>query len=345
MADRARFRGTGYGGTRRRKRRTVEHLPGRETGRAARLIDRGVCYNVNRVGEARVGGRILITGGRGMLGRDLCAVFSATHTCMPVGRAEADITDYPAIADLIRRESPSLVIHAAAYTDVDGCERDPDTAYRVNAMGTWNVAAAARSCGARLVAVSTDFVFDGETDRPYTEFDAPRPINHYGASKLAGEKWAARACHETYIVRTQWLYGVHGRNFPYTILRAAAAGRPLRVARDEIGTPTYTLDLARKIAEIVEQPLYGIYHVGNAGSCSRYELACEVLRQAGVRPVSLEPIPAAEWPSPTRRPAYSVLRHYALELMGRDDLRPWQDALGDFVDAARGAGTLDEILG
>jgi dTDP-4-dehydrorhamnose reductase len=288
--------------------------------------------------------KVLTTGGRGQLGRDLTTVFGAAHDCVPIGRAEADITDFDSVMAVIRAEAPDLVLHAAAYTDVDGCERDADTAYRVNALGSWNVAAATRACGARLVAISTDFVFDGETHRPYTEFDAPNPINLYGASKLAGEGLAVRACPESYLVRVQWLYGVHGRNFPYTILRAAAAGRPLRVACDEVGTPTYTLDVARKIAEIVERPLYGTYHVANQGSCSRYELAREVLRLAGVEPVSLEPISAAEWSSPVRRPAYSVLRHYALELMNRDDMRPWQEALREFVAAARAAGKLSEVL-
>jgi dTDP-4-dehydrorhamnose reductase len=287
--------------------------------------------------------KILITGGRGMLGRDLCAAFGAEHACIPVGRAEAHIADFDAVAALVRSVSPDLVIHAAAHTDVDGCERDPDLAFRVNAAGSWNVAAAARSVEARLVVISTDFVFDGTSDRPYTELDPPHPINHYGASKLAGEELAARACPETYIVRTQWLFGVHGRNFPYAILGAAVAGRPLRVARDEIGAPTFTLDLARKVAEIVARPQYGVYHVCNAGSCSRYELAEEVLRLAGVTPVSIEPIRASEWPSPTRRPAYSVLRRYALEMTGRDDLRPWQDALAGFLTEARAAGKLAEL--
>jgi dTDP-4-dehydrorhamnose reductase len=284
--------------------------------------------------------KIVITGGRGMLGTDLCAVFGAENTCVPLGRAEADVSDSDAIAAAIRGEAPDLVIHAAAHTDVDGCERDPDLAFRVNALGTWNVAAAARACGARLVMISTDFVFDGESKQPYTEFDAVNPINHYGRSKRAAEQLAARACPESYVVRTQWLYGVHGRNFPYTILRAAAAGKPLRVAHDEVGSPTFTRDVARTVAEIVKRPLYGTYHVSNAGACSRFELTREILRQAQIQPTSLEPISARDWPSPTRRPAYSVLRRYALELMGRDDMRPWQDAMADFLSAAQAAGKL-----
>jgi dTDP-4-dehydrorhamnose reductase len=287
--------------------------------------------------------KIAITGGRGMLGSDLCAVLGAENICIPLGRSEANVSDSDAISAVIRAAAPDLVIHAAAHTDVDGCERDPDLAFRVNALGTWNVAAAARACGARLVTISTDFVFDGESRRPYTEFDAVNPINHYGASKCAAEQLAVRACPESYVVRTQWLYGVYGRNFPYAILRVAAAGKPLRVADDEVGSPTYTKDVALKVAEIIQRPLYGTYHVSNAGACSRFDLAREILRQADIEPVSLEAISARDWPSPTRRPAYSVLRRYALEMMGRDDVRSWQDAMADFLSAARAAGKLDDL--
>lgn len=278
-----------------------------------------------------------------MLGTDLCVVFGAENDCVPLGRNEANVSDHEAISAVIRAAAPDLVIHSAAHTDVDGCERDPDLAFRVNALGTWNVASAARACGARLVTISTDFVFDGESRQPYTEFDPVHPINHYGASKRAAEQLAVRACPESYVVRTQWLYGVHGRNFPYAILRAATAGKPLRVADDEVGSPTFTKDVALKVAEIIQRPLYGTYHVSNAGSCSRFELASELLRLAGIQPVALDAISAKDWPSPTRRPAYSVLRRYALELMGRDDMRSWQDALADFLSAARAAGKLDEL--
>jgi dTDP-4-dehydrorhamnose reductase len=283
--------------------------------------------------------KIAITGAAGQLGHDLLAELSPRHDCHGLTRAQADVTDYAALTRCLGPLQPDLVIHAAAYTDVDGCERDPDRAYQVNAVGTWNVAAAATACGAAVAVVSTDFVFDGEKREPYTEFDTPNPLSHYGASKLAGERAAQAANPRTYIIRTQWLYGVHGRNFPYAILRAAARG-VVKVVADQTGAPTYTPDLARQIGRIIETPRYGIYHANNAGSCSWCEFTQELYRLAGLDPSIVHPIPSSEWPTPTRRPAYSVLRRYAFELMGLDDARPWQEAARDFIDAARAAGKL-----
>jgi len=296
--------------------------------------------------------RILITGGRGMLGTDLCEILGWEHDCTPVGTAEMDVTSLAAVTERVHAERPELILHSAAYTDVDGCERDPDRAFRVNALGTWHVASAAASIGAAVIVISTDFVFDGQQQAPYTEFDATRPISEYGASKRAGEQLAAGACPRCTIVRTQWLYGIHGRCFPDTLLRAAAAGRPLRVVSDQIGAPTFTRDVAGKIAHLLRgpgargeagagvPPLLPIYHINNSGACSWYDFAVAILRGAGFDHVPIEPIPAAEWPSPAPRPAYSVLRRRALELVGADDLRPWQDALAEFLQErqARGAG-------
>jgi dTDP-4-dehydrorhamnose reductase len=283
--------------------------------------------------------KIAITGAAGQLGRDLLDELAPWHDCHGLTRAEADITDYAALSHSFERLQPDLVIHSAAYTDVDGCERDPDRAYQVNAIGTWNVAAAAHACGAAVAMVSTDFVFDGAKREPYTEFDATHPLSHYGASKLAGEQAAQAANPRTYVIRTQWLYGVHGKNFPYAILRAAARGE-VKVVADQVGAPTYSPDLARMIGQIIATPRYGIYHANNAGSCSWYEFAVELYRLAGLDPAILQPIPSAEYPSPTRRPSYSLLRRCALELMGMDNARPWQTAAREFIEGARAAGTL-----
>lgn len=283
--------------------------------------------------------KIAITGAAGQLGRDLLAELAPHHDCHGLTRAEADVTDFASLSRCLNELRPDLVIHAAAYTDVDGCERDPTRAYRENTVGSWNTAAAAHVCGAAVAVVSTDFVFDGEKREPYTEFDATNPLGHYGASKLAGEQAALRANPRTFILRAQWLYGIHGKNFAYAILRAASRGE-VKVVADQIGAPTYTVDLARMIGRIIETPRYGIYHANNAGSCSWYEFAVELYRLAGLDPAILRPIPSSEWPSPTRRPAYSVLRRTALELMGLDDARPWQEAAREFVEAARAAGKL-----
>lgn len=283
--------------------------------------------------------RIAITGAAGQLGRDLLAALIPHHECLGITRSEADVTDYAAISCCLGALKPELVIHSAAYTDVDGCERNPDQAYLVNAIGAWNVAAAAHACGAAVAVISTDFVFDGSKREPYTEFDPTNPLSHYGASKRAGEQAALAANPRTYIIRTQWLYGVQGRNFPYAILRAASRGE-VKVVADQVGAPTYSPDLARTIRHIIETPRYGIYHANNAGSCSWYEFAVELYRLAGLDPAIIKPIPATEYPTPTRRPAYSVLRRYALELMGLDDARPWQEATEEFIAEARAAGKL-----
>jgi dTDP-4-dehydrorhamnose reductase len=283
--------------------------------------------------------KIAITGAGGQLGHDLLAELGLQHDCYGLTHAEAEVTDFGSLSRCFSLLRPDLVIHAAAYTDVDGCERDPDRAFRVNAVGAWNVSAAAHACAAAVAMISSDFVFDGEKRQPYTEFDVANPLSHYGASKRAGEQAALAANPRTYVIRTQWLFGVHGKNFPYAILRAASRGE-VRVVADQVGAPTYSVDLARLIGRIIETPRYGIYHANNAGSCSWYEFAVELYRLAGLDPGIIQPISSSQYPSPTRRPAYSVLRRYALELMGLDDARPWQDAAKEFIAMARAAGTL-----
>lgn len=285
--------------------------------------------------------KILITGGRGMLGTDLCAVLGGDHVCVPVGSAEADVTDPVAVSALVARERPDVIVHAAAYTDVDGCERDPDRAFRVNALGAHHVAVAAAQAGCALFLVSTDYVFDGRAATPYTEFDLPHPINRYGASKRAGEELALRACARCSVIRTQWLYGAHGRNFVAAIRRAAGEGRPLRVVADQVGAPTWTRDLAAGIGQLVsrvergDRQLLPIYHLNNAGACTWHEFALAILEGAGHCGLPVTPIATADWPTPARRPGYSVLRRYALELSGEDRARPWQEALAEFLENSR----------
>lgn len=292
--------------------------------------------------------KVLVTGANGMLGIDLCAELeSAGHTVIRVDAAvreglsvpawvRVDVTDTKEIEACLLYHQPDVVIHAAAYTDVDGCERNPDLAFRVNAFGAWNIAAV---CGAHRITlfyISTDFVFDGAKQTPYTEFDIPNPLSHYGASKLAGERFVASLCPRHFIVRTSWLFGVHGKNFPDIILRKAAVQTEIGVVCDQVGSPTYAPDLSRALIALLDSPLYGTYHITNSGHCSWYEFARKAVELAGIKTVEIKPTPAELWPSPTRRPAYSVLRHYALELQGRDNLPPWPQALAHFI-AARSA--------
>ncbi len=294
--------------------------------------------------------KVLVTGANGMLGIDLCVELeTAGHSVI---RADAgvregmtvpawvhvDVTNTKEIEECVLYHQPDAVIHAAAYTDVDGCERNPDLAFRVNGLGTWNLAAV---CGAHritLVYISTDFVFDGTKETPYTEFDTPNPISHYGASKLAGERYVTQLCPRHFIVRTSWLFGIHGKSFPDTILRKAASQLEIGVVCDQFGSPTYVPDLSRTLVGLLESPLYGTYHVTNAGHCNWFEFARKAVELAGLKNVEVKPMPAETWPSPTKRPAYSVLRHYALELQGKDNLPPWPQALTLFIAARQAKG-------
>ena len=286
--------------------------------------------------------RVLVTGANGMLGTDLCEMLEAaghevvrTDVAAHNGDREykwesLDITDTHQVARCLLNHQPNCVIHAAAYTDVDGCERNPDLAFRVNGLGTWNIASV---CGAHhitLIYISTDFVFDGSKGEPYTEFDPSNSLNHYGASKLAGEQYVRQLCRQHFVARTAWLFGIHGPSFPSKMLELAKTRTDLSVVVDQVGCPTYTRDLVHALLELLPSQLYGTYHITNAGACSWYEFAKTTLELAGVN-ITVHPMPADKWPSPTKRPHYSVLRNYAFELQGRKLLRPWKDAVVEYL--------------
>jgi len=277
--------------------------------------------------------KVMITGAKGMLGTDLCQVLARDHDLISVDVDDFDVTDAPAVSEFVARHRPEMVIHCAAWTDVDGCERDPERAFQQNATGTWHVASASADVGAAMVYLSTDFVFDGTKGEAYTEFDRPNPINVYGASKLAGEHLVRTLVAHHYIVRTAWLFGKRGRNFVRSILSKAADQQELLVVADQLGSPTYTGDLAAAIAELVVggRLVPGTYHLVNSGLCSWAELAAEALRLAG-KATRVKPMPGSEWPSPARRPACSALRSAWLELRSLPALRKWEEALADYLD-------------
>lgn len=290
--------------------------------------------------------RVAVTGAAGRLGRALIAALEDAPYTGPFGplawtRADLDL-DRPDPASLLRRDRPELVVHAAAWTDVDGCARDPDLALRRNGLATGILASDCAAAGVDLVVVSTNEVFDGRrTDgRGYGPGDATNPINPYGASKLDGERrataaYAAAPGPQLGIVRTAWLYGPPGSDFPSKILaaadRARAADEPLRVVGDEVGSPTYTLDLADAIVELIGSgDVRGVHHIVNAGSASRADWARELLRRAGVD-AAIEEVPASTWPRASTPPAWAVLE--PTPLPGGEPLRPWPAALADYVPA------------
>ncbi len=277
--------------------------------------------------------RVLITGGDGQLGRALRKVLDG-HTVLSTDLDEMDITDFKATRRVIGQFEPAVVIHAAAYTNVDGCELDQDGAYLVNALGTQYVALACESVGAAMVYISTNCVFDGTKGSPYLEFDVPHPISVYGWSKLAGEQVVQGLTNRFYIVRTSWLYGEGGRNFVNTVIRLAAERDGLNMVADEIASPTYALDLAAALVKLIQIPAYGIYHLTNAGFCSRYEFASEVLRLIGRGGFPLHPINLKDYERPSRPPLYSPLRNLCAARLGIE-LRPWDEALRDFICLSR----------
>jgi dTDP-4-dehydrorhamnose reductase len=279
--------------------------------------------------------KIAIFGIQGQLGRELELVLSDFHV-IPMLYEQVDITDAGAVRNAVTTADPDWVINAAAMTQVDKCETEEPLAYEVNALGARHVARATGEVDARLVHVSTDYVFDGAKNGPYVETDVPRPLNVYGKTKLAGERFVQTECATSYVVRTSGLYGTHecwgkGTNFVETMIRLSRERTELKVVHDEVLTPTFTEDLAVHVRRIIESaPPVGIYHATNEGSCSWFDFATEIFRQTGT-PITLEGITSAEWGAPAKRPANSVLENAALEAAGLNAFADWRDALGRYL--------------
>ncbi len=260
--------------------------------------------------------RVLVTGAGGQLGHELVEAFSAPgHDVVACDVSTFDVSDREQTLQAICHVRPDAVVHTAAWTDVDGCEGDPDRAFAVNALGTRHVAEAARLAGARVCYVSTDYVFDGAAGRPYTEWDAPNPLSVYGRSKLGGE--AVLGPDDT-VVRTSWLCGRQGRNFVKTVLGRARQGRQLTVVDDQHGCPTFADDLAGAISRLVAARLPGVFHVTNQGPTTWYGFARDVVAAAGLDTALVKPIATTDLqpPRPAKRPAYGVLDNAALRLSG-----------------------------
>lgn len=288
--------------------------------------------------------RIAVTGANGQVGRALQRVATERDNVelIPFASSALDVSDAAAVRDALVPLAPDRIIHAAAFTDTDACEVQRDRAYAVNAFGTGYVAAVAAQLGCPLLAIGTNYVFDGERDEPYDEFDLPNPRSIYARSKWAGEVAAARTGAPLLIVRTAMIYAEEGRNFIRTMLALAERGTPLRVVADQWGQPTYATDLARGLLALAQQPVPGVYHLTNTGKASWYQWACATFRIAGLQP-EVSPIPAAEFPRPCAPPANGVLVNRAAARLGVT-LPPWQDGLYRcLARMGRGVQALDAV--
>jgi dTDP-4-dehydrorhamnose reductase len=272
-----------------------------------------------------------------MLGVDLCEILSREHEVAGVDIEEGDLSSTKKTRELVESVSPEIVVHCAAYTDVDGSETERDNAFLVNGQGTRNVALACSKIGAGLLYVSTDYVFDGKSDRPYTEADTPSPAGAYGASKLAGEQHVQSLMPTSFIVRTSWLFGLHGRNFVDTIIRLGQDRDSIEVVDDQVGCPTFTRDLGFALSQVMNSESYGVYHVCNSGSCSWYDFAKEILRQWGDSETEVVPVATARLGRPAPRPPFSVLDTSLFEKTFGSSLRSWKEALAEYLELRRSA--------
>ena len=280
--------------------------------------------------------KLLVVGHQGQLGKDMmlrasASGFAAEGVDFPV----LDITSEAGVAAAVGRYKPDAIINCAAYTAVDKCEQEEAAAFAVNAGGAKNLALAARKHGAKLVHISTDYVFDGTKKAPYVESDAPNPLSVYGKSKLAGEKLLLETYDRYFIFRIAWLYGTRGNNFLKTIRSRAqqrkGTGEPLRVVNDQIGTPTYTMHVCNQILSMVSGERFGLYHCTNEGQCSWFDFARAIVRAYAI-PVDVVPCTTEEFPRPAPRPANSVLENERLKKLGMNIMPQWEKGLEEYLE-------------
>jgi dTDP-4-dehydrorhamnose reductase len=274
--------------------------------------------------------KVLIIGSEGMLGHDLVDILSVENKISTTTIDTLDITDIQKTIETVKNINPDVVVHAAAFTDVDGSESNPDIAYKVNSIGTRNVAVACQEADSALVYICTDYVFDGTKGSSYQEYDQTNPLSIYGKTKHLGEVYIRDILNKFYIVRTSWLYGYHGPNFITTMLNLAEKYDSISVVGDQIGSPTYTVDLATAIAQLIKNPSYGIYHITNSDHCSWYEYAQEIFKIAGIN-MDITPVTTEEYGSPAPRPKYSVLENYNWKMEGFPEIRSYKTALREYM--------------
>lgn len=275
--------------------------------------------------------KVLVTGYSGQLGYDVVIVGkSSGHEMHGTSSKDLDITNKQRVFTYLEMLKPDVVIHCAAYTAVDKAEDDQERCYEVNVIGTKNLAEAARVIGAKFVYISTEYVFDGRGNEPYTEIDSPNPVCYYGKTKLEGEKVVQSVLDRYYIVRISWVFGVNGDNFIKTMLRLAETRNKLKVVGDQFGSPTYTIDLSRLLIDMMETESYGIYHVSNEGVCSWAEFANEIFNQAD-KQIHVHVISTEGYPTRAVRPKNSRMSKQKLLDNGFNKLPSWQDAVSRYL--------------
>ncbi|PLR82595.1 dTDP-4-dehydrorhamnose reductase [Bacillus sp. V33-4] len=274
---------------------------------------------------------VVVTGVQGQLGYDVVKELEKkNHQVYGTDRSQLDITSEADVNAFIDEVKPDAIIHCAAYTNVDRAEEDKETAYNVNALGTQFLAQAAKKSGAKMLLVSTDYVFDGTADKPYETDHPTKPLGVYGETKLAGEQLLTEILDEYFIVRTAWVFGINGHNFVKTMLRLGEERGEVGVVHDQVGSPTYTPDLAKFLVELIETTKFGVYHATNSGECSWYEFAVEIFKQAGMD-VKVNPLTTDQFPRPASRPKYSILSKKKIEEQGLKMLPDWKKALSEYL--------------
>jgi len=275
--------------------------------------------------------KLLVTGSNGQLGRAVAKLYEGNAEVELVNTdvAELDITNLEQTLEFVEKVKPYAIINCAAHTGVDACETDVENAYKINALGPRNLSIAASKVVAKMVQISTDYVFSGDADKPYTEFDEPAPQGVYGKSKLEGELFVKQFADKFFIIRTAWLYG-DGKNFVKTMLRLAETNDKVRVVSDQYGSPTSTKELAKIIDKLLWTENYGTYHGTCEGSCSWADFAKEIFRLAG-KNTEVDYITTAEYPTPAKRPAYSVLEKFMLKLTVGYEPADWHDAIAEYI--------------
>ena len=275
---------------------------------------------------------VAVTGARGMLGSDIVAEMdNRGHEVLPLGKKELDISDLTKVKKIFHRERPDVIINCAAYTDVDGSEDNQHLAMSVNGLGPRNLALACNEYEIDLVHISTDYVFDGQKERAYSIFDRTSPINTYGFSKVLGEWYVTALLHRYYLIRTSWLFGLSGDNFVEKILRLSEVRSELHIVEDQVGSPTYTADLARLVGDLIKTRCFGVYHATNQGYASWYSFAREVAALKSLN-VNVKPVSSSALDNAATRPVNSMLDPFPLKETLGYLLSPWEDALSRYME-------------